>query len=311
MEYTAVIRTLGTAGEKYQQELDSLCNQTIPPKDIIVYIAEGYPIPKETCGKERYVYVKKGMVAQRALPYDEVTTEWVLFLDDDVYLPPKGVEHLFAQMKDYGADVISPNTFQNQNLGGKVKFLNIFLGKAIPFESDRWMYKVLRTGGFKYNSNPTDDFYWSQSNAGPCFLCRKADYLNAHFEDELWLDDAPYALPEDQVMFYKMHLNGLKVGTSMNSGIIHLDAGSAVQWAPDKIEKMLYSEVKNMIIFWHRFIKPNNKGLKGIWSKICINHYLMVRKLFAARAYLLGNEGQLVVVKKAIKDAVSYVKKNG
>ena len=73
-EYTAVIRTLGTAGEKYQQLLDSLQAQTIAPQAIIVYIAEGYPLPKETIGIERYVYVKKGMVAQRALPYDEVQT---------------------------------------------------------------------------------------------------------------------------------------------------------------------------------------------------------------------------------------------
>ena len=53
MKYTAVIRTLGTAGEKYQQLLNSLQQQSIQPNDIIVYIAEGYPLPKETIGKER------------------------------------------------------------------------------------------------------------------------------------------------------------------------------------------------------------------------------------------------------------------
>ena len=81
MEYTAVIRTLGTAGKKYQILLDSLVAQTIKPKDIIVYIAEGYPKPKETVGFEKYIYVKKGMVAQRALQYEEVTTEYILFLE--------------------------------------------------------------------------------------------------------------------------------------------------------------------------------------------------------------------------------------
>lgn len=88
MEYTAVIRTLGKAGEKYQCLLDSLVNQTIKPSRILVYIAEGYAIPKETIGWEEYIYVKKGMVAQRALDYREVETEYILFLDDDVYLPP-------------------------------------------------------------------------------------------------------------------------------------------------------------------------------------------------------------------------------
>ena len=77
MEYTAVIRTLGTAGEKYQQLLNSLMWQTIPPKKIIVYIAKGHPIPIETIGCEEYIYVKKGMVAQRALQYNEVSTEYI------------------------------------------------------------------------------------------------------------------------------------------------------------------------------------------------------------------------------------------
>lgn len=59
MKYTAVIRTLGTAGDKYQILLDSLNKQTIQPSKILVYIAEGYAIPKETIGKEQYIYVKK------------------------------------------------------------------------------------------------------------------------------------------------------------------------------------------------------------------------------------------------------------
>lgn len=95
MKYTAVIRTLGTAGDKYQILLDSLNKQTIQPSKILVYIAEGYAIPKETIGKEQYIYVKKGMVAQRALPYYEVNTEFILFLDDDLFLPDNFVEKMF------------------------------------------------------------------------------------------------------------------------------------------------------------------------------------------------------------------------
>ena len=75
MQYTAVIRTLGTAGDKYRQLLESLQHQTIRPSKTVVYIAEGYDLPREATGCEEYVYVKKGMVAQRALQYNEVTTE--------------------------------------------------------------------------------------------------------------------------------------------------------------------------------------------------------------------------------------------
>ena len=56
MKYTAVIRTLGKAGKKYQTLLDSLDKQTIPPVQILVYIAEGYTIPKETIGKIRNTF---------------------------------------------------------------------------------------------------------------------------------------------------------------------------------------------------------------------------------------------------------------
>ena len=98
LKYTAVIRTLGTAGAKYQTLLDSLAAQTIKPEAILVYIAEGYPLPKETIGIEQYIYVKKGMVAQRALQYKEVQTEWMLFLDDDLKLPPSFVERLYNQL---------------------------------------------------------------------------------------------------------------------------------------------------------------------------------------------------------------------
>lgn len=111
MEYVAVIRTLGTAGEKYQTLLNSLDQQTIQPSKILVYIAEGYRIPKETIGKEQYIYVKKGMVSQRALPYNEVDTEFILFLDDDLFLPNDFVEKMFSFLERNNADVISPDIY--------------------------------------------------------------------------------------------------------------------------------------------------------------------------------------------------------
>lgn len=308
MEYTVVIRTLGKAGEKYQRELDSLCSQTIPPKEIIVYIAEGYPIPKETCGRERYVYVKKGMVAQRALRYDEVKTEYILFLDDDVYLPPDGVEKLFGAIAEHKVDVVSPNTFENHKMGRKVMLLNKILGKIKPFQSEQWAYKVLLSGGFAFNSNPTKDFYLSETNAGPCFLCKKTDFLKSCFEEELWLDETPYALPEDQVMFYKMHLAGLRIGTLFNSGILHLDAGTSVTCDKERENKILYSEVRNQIIFWHKFIKPNVKGLKLLYAWLLKSRYTHVRQLLAWKSKLNGDGSLLKTVNSAIKHAAYCLK---
>ena len=307
MQYTAVIRTLGTAGQKYQQTLDSLVNQTIPPHDILVYIAEGYPLPKETCGKEKYIYVKKGMVAQRALPYNEVKTEWILLLDDDVYLPNSGVECLFKAINEHNVDIVSPNTFENHKMDKTDRIHNLLLYKAVPSKSEKWAYRILPSGGFIYKSNPTADFYRSEINAGPCSLWRKQDFLNIHFEDDInWLDSAPYALPEDVVMFYKAHKAGLKVGTVFNSGIVHLDAGTSVEHNMERRMKLLYSDIRNQILFCRKYVLGNEHGIKRFFLKIPLNYSLTVRCTFALRHLLKGNSSQIKTFFKAVSDAKAY-----
>lgn len=272
MEYTAVIRTLGTAGKKYQILLDSLVAQTIKPKDIIVYIAEGYPKPKETVGFEKYIYVKKGMVAQRALQYKEVTTEYILFLDDDVYLPPNGVEILYNQLKENDADVISPDVFPNSKRSFKSEMMMTLSGRMRARRNDDiWGYKVMRNAGYSYNANPIKSVYWSQTNAGPCFLSAKKSFLDIHFEEEQWMDELSYALGDDQVMFYKMYKRGLKILTSYDSGIEHLDAGTTI--SKDKEKTLIYSDFRFKTIFWHRFIYlPEEELLLKWWNILCLGY---------------------------------------
>ena len=59
--YSIVIRTLGTGGGKYQRLLDSIKSQTIQPKHIFVFIAEGYELPAEQIGTEEFIYTRKGV----------------------------------------------------------------------------------------------------------------------------------------------------------------------------------------------------------------------------------------------------------
>ena len=288
MEYTAVIRTLGKAGEKYQTLLNSLVSQTIPPKTIIVYIAEGYPVPAETVGIERYVYVKKGMVAQRALRYDEVDTEYMLFLDDDVYLAPDSVSVLYSQLVENKADVISPDVFDNAS---RPKFAGLMMtmsGRMRPRNDDGvWGYKVMRTAGYSYNSNPVKPTYLSQTNAGPCFFCSNSAFLRTRFEEELWLDDCQYPLGEDQVMFYKMHLAGMRDLTSYNSGIKHLDAGD--NRSKEKEKMLIYSDFRFKTIFWHRFILRHEKNvLLKVWDCICIGYAFAFTFIVSLLKFRLG-----------------------
>lgn len=274
MNYTAVIRTLGRAGEKYQRLLNSLCAQTVMPEKILVYIAEGYPIPKETCGIEEYIYVKKGMVAQRALSYKEVKSDYILFLDDDLFLPENFAETLFEELKSNNADVISPDIYPNASRGFKEELLMTISGRMRARRGDKkYGYKVMSTAGFSYNKSPEKRAYISQTNAGACFLCRKSDFLIVKFEEETWLDQMGYPIGEDQIMFYKMYLSGLKQITLFGSGIKHLDAGGNLG-NKEKELKLIEGDYFFRKVFWHRFLQtPEINSIRRIWNRICISYF--------------------------------------
>lgn len=305
IEYTAVIRTLGTAGGKYQKLLDSLQTQTVAPRAIIVYIAEGYPLPKETIGTERYVYVKKGMVAQRALPYDEVETEWMLFLDDDLYLPPNFVERLYGQLIENDADVISPDIFPNHKRSFLGKVMMAVSGRMLPHRDDgKWGYKVIRTGGYSYNNHPTKSVYRSQTNAGACFLCKKQTFLDIHFEEELWMDRLAYPVGEDQVMYYKMYLAGKRQLTSYDSGIVHLDAGDNLN--PEKEKMLLSADLRFKILFWYRFLySQEKKFFIKMWDALCLLYLLSFTFLIS---FVKCRWDVLRVKRQAIRDAHNLIR---
>ena len=305
MKYTAVIRTLGTAGNKYQQLLDSLAAQTIRPAKIIVYIAEEYPHPKETIGIEEYVYVKKGMAAQRALRYDEVNTEYILFLDDDLAFPADFVSCMYEQLKLQKADIISPDIYPNAQRPFLSALMMFISGRMHARKDDgKWGYKVMRNSGYSYNRNPQKASYLSQTNAGACFFCKKTDFISIHFEEELWLDAVSYPLGEDQVMYYKMYLQGLKIITWYKCDIVHLDAGGNTN--PDKEKALIYSDFRFKTIFWHRFIYlPDKSVLKRLWDMICIGYAFAFTLIIS----LIKLEFDIFRIKRsAMMDAIHFIK---
>ena len=118
--YTIAIRTLGTAGNKFLAQLDSLHRLVPAPESINVYIPYGYAKPEIPYDDVRFFRCDKGMVAQRALQFDEINTEWILFLDDDIVLPVDGVARLFKVAEDMSADCISAD---HEFAGGVVNVL--------------------------------------------------------------------------------------------------------------------------------------------------------------------------------------------
>ncbi len=252
LKYTAVIRTLGTAGEKYQILLDSLCNQTIKPDKILVYIAEGYDIPKETCGKEQYIQTKKGMVYQRSLPFDEVETDWILFCDDDICLEPTSIERLWSGISLYNkSKCISPDVFPNSraSIKKKIRYLENF---TFPHYKKNWAFIIRQSAHYSYNNineKKRAEILPTQSAAGPCCLINKQAYNSIHFEDERFLDDFKYALGEDTLFYYKLYRMGFCPLIHYNAGIIHLDAGTS--HIIDHSERLKLSTV-SLYTVWHR-----------------------------------------------------------
>lgn len=213
------------------------------------------------------------MAAQRALQYREVHTKYILFLDDDLFLPPSFVEELFKEMASTGADVISPDIYPNHSRSVGQEIMMTISGRMRARRSyDSWGYKVMRTGGYSYRKNLQKNIYRSQTNAGACFLCRKESFLSIRFEDELWLDKVPYPIGEDQVMFYKMHLSGLRVYTMYGSGIVHLDAGG--NHSTDKEMGLLYSDLRFRMVFWHRFLWSADNLRGKILDALAFGYYI-------------------------------------
>ena len=306
LNYSVAIRTLGMAGNKYQTLLNCLKNQTISPQKILVYIAKGYDIPKESIGIEQYVYVEKGMVAQRALKYNEIDTEYILFLDDDMYFPNNFVEQLYDYLVMYDADIISPDVYPNAERPTLGKIMMLISGRMLPRKDDgKWGYKVMRNSGYSYNCNPKAKVYLSQTNAGSCFLCKKETFLRINFDEEIWMDKLKYALGDDQVMYYKMYLCGFKQLTWFYSGIKHLDAGTST--LNDEKEKMLvYSDFRFKTIFWHRFIfMPDSSFISRTWSFLCLLYILSFTLLISLIKF---NRTMFSLKLKAIIDAINFIK---
>lgn len=251
-EYCVAIRTLGTGGEKYRQELESLHRQTIKPKHIFIFLAEGYNRPDFQVGIEEYITVHKGLVHQRAASLQGVDTEYLLILDDDIYFPDNAVEKLYDILNANKADCIAPETFNNVGLSWFSKLGYYMANGVVPRNNDEWAIKIQRNGTFSFNSNPDKGgVFLTQSFPGTACLCKTETFKAIHYEHELWIDQFPAGtFGEDQVMSYKLHKNGFKVLMAHDTGILHLDAGT------NNIHNKTYKKIKyralSYYMTWYR-----------------------------------------------------------
>lgn len=322
MSYSVAIRTLGTSSVLLQ-ELESLNCQTVKPDKILIFIAEGYDRPSYTVGIEEYRWVPKGMVQQRALKYEEIDSEYILFLDDDVVLAPNSAKLLIDAIKINSADCIGADTFKNHEMNC---FKKIYVGVSnlvFPRPNDGWAFKIHRNGSFSYNNNPNIGFYLSQSCAGPAWLCKKDVFLSLHFEDELWLDKFDFSFGDDALETYKIYKNGFKLGVYYNCGIKNLDAKSSSSTFQKNARKFYVRSFASFVLWWRmiydlkdsscwsRFITVLLFVIKTLWLfMINIIAAFFLRKLKIPYYYVKGlKDGWNYVHSEEYKNVPSYLLK--
>ena len=252
MSYTVAIRTLGKSPQ-LKTELEEIYAQSIKPERVIIYIAEGYEKPDFRIADEEYEWVKRGMVNQRLLSYDDIRSDYILMLDDDVALQPDSMEKLLNSIKENDADLIGADTFRNHRLPLTTKIKGAVSNFVFPHFSQKWAFKIHKNGSFSYINNPEKDFYPSQSCAGNAMLWKTASYKQLRMQDELWLDDLPFAYGDDMLESYKVFKNGMKPGVVFDSGITHLDnqsASGSFRKSPE-------------------FIKDRTKAMFSVWWRTC------------------------------------------
>lgn len=275
LSYSVAIRTLGTSGEKFKAELQSIKHQTIQPDKVIVYIAEGYSRPEFTIGQEEYIWVNKGMVNQRALSYEEITSDVILFMDDDIWLAPDSVEKMLNALIRNEADAIGVDVFGHYKFSIQQKLYDAIVNLEFPFFGGQWAFKIKRNGSFHYNNNPKKDFYWSQKCDGPIFMIRKKIYEKIKFYDERWLDEFDFAYGDDMLETYKLYKNHFKLGIVYNIHCIHMDGGSASRAFRSSPNRMYVRTKATFMIWWRAIYLSSNKKerflsslsffLKNIW----------------------------------------------
>lgn len=253
LTYSVAIRTLGKNPEVLKRELESVLQQSLQPDKVVIYIAEGFERPSFQVREEEYVWVKKGMVAQRALEYREIDSDVILMLDDDVELAPNSAERMLRVMDEHGMDCVAADTFKNQEMTTKQKMMAWVTNWVYPRRDDGWAFKQKRDGAFSFNDNPKDTLCQTETFAGPCWMVKKSVLRAIHLEDELWLDNLGFSYGDDAVESYKLFANGYKSGVLYDSGVKNLDAktSSGVYHHDDK---KFYTRSFGIMATWWRMI---------------------------------------------------------
>ena len=281
--YSVAIRTLGTAGEKYEKLLHSIKEQTISPEKIVVVLPEGFAPPAPVLGCEEFIFSAKGMVPQRLAALDKIDSAYTLFCDDDVELIPEFMERLADALVNHGYSAAAGPLLSFFPPKSIVPFVGSVVGEAsvmVHGRRDSYVH-ILGTGGFSYNRSIDLDshkIYKTESVAGTCFCANTAAMKAVSMYDEMWLEKNGFAAWEDRVMLSKLIVNGYRACVVSDAKYEHNDGKTSVKKL--KLEP-IFARGFNHYVYWHRFLYSTAKtGGRRAWLRFCKSYYKVMFKLY-------------------------------
>ena len=312
INYSVIIRTTGMAGQKYQKLLDSIAGLDPQPQEVIVVLPEGYALPVERLGWESFCFCSKGMVRQRMAGIEACKTNYALICDDDISFPSDFVKKLHTPIENGLGFFSAAPLYSFLPETGAEEIICILMGSAVPtilHRRSRYV-SVLKSTGYSYNKHldrSSTRYYETQAAPWTCFYADIRALQKLEFDRETWLDAHGYSALDDQTMFYKAWLMGLKTIVVSDAEYEHLDGKTAIRKNRNPV---LYSRSFNRVVFWHRFIYLQQRTVMGkacaqiaflyrlIWLEIWKVYSLLRHKMtwsdctmcrkgfFAARKYL-------------------------
>lgn len=268
VKYSVIIRTTGNAHAKYQKLLDSISHLDPQPQEVIVVLPEGYTLPEERLGWETFYFCPKGMVRQRMEGIRVCKTDYALICDDDISFPPDFVQKLHKPLQEGRGVFSAAPLYSFLPEPGKEALICILMASAVPtvFHRRSRYVSVLKSTGYSYNRHldrSVSRYYESQAAPWTCFYADLRAFQKLQFGCETWLDAHGYSELDDQTMFYKAWLMGMKTIVVSDAEYEHLDAQTSTR---NNKPAVLYSRSFNRVVFWHRFIylQQNNLPAKAM-----------------------------------------------
>lgn len=263
LTYSVAIRTLGLSPSTLRRALEGVAQQTSPPDNVVVYIARGYAIPQFRVGKEIYVEVDKGMMAQRALGYKEIDSDVILMLDDDIFIEPDVAARMLADMERDGWDLLGADIFQCHRMSALTKIRSFITSMVRPHRSRQIAFRQHLSGAFSYISSPCGRIYPTDTCAGPIMMWRRNQFLSINPADETWMDTSGFSYGDDTVLSFKASSNGLKCGVDFRGGLINLDGRTSSDSYRNDPHRFYLRSLLMTRTWWRMHYKPSGNNHPG------------------------------------------------